>query len=187
MITRKAFTLLELIAVVAILGVLCATIFPVISNFLERSRSTACASNLREIGISVLAYVGDNNNAFPIIEPNPDSPVYSPQDEAQPIYTALEPYGVTDQVLKCPSDIKGPNYYSQRSQVINGKKYGSSYQWRVLVDGENALNPKIYGGRQGAGFRIIKPAFVTICTDFESVHSGKANRLYADGHVSKAN
>ena len=184
---RKGFTLIELIAVLAILGILSMLVIPQASKFQERARSSVCANNLHQIGVGVLSYLGEHDNTFPIIEPNPDSPVYSPEDQAQPIYSALEPYGVSDSILKCPSDIRGPNYYAQRSQVIDGKSYGTSYQWRVLIDGENSLSPKIYGGRRGAGVRIVKPSLVTLCSDFEGVQLGKANRLYADGHVSQAN
>lgn len=187
MMRQSGFTLLEVIAVIAVIALLATMVAPELSKLQERSRSVVCMNNLREVGLGVLAYVGEHENTFPIIEPNPDSPVYQPEDEAQPIYTALEPYGVTQEVLKCPSDIKGPNFFALRTTTIDGKPYGTSYQWRVLVDDENILNPKIYGGRRGAGVRIVKPSRVTICTDFEAVHSGKMNRLYADGHVSKPN
>jgi len=179
--------LIELLVVIAIIGMLATMLLPQIGKFQERAQSVVCMNNLRQIGIGVLSYVGEHDNTYPIIEPNPDSPVYDPAAEATPLYVELEPYGVTQQVLRCPSDIKGPNYFAQRTTTIDGKTYGTSYQWRVLVDDENAIAPKIYGGRRGAGVRVVKPSRVTICTDFVAIHSNKMNRLYADGHVSKPN
>ena len=188
---RAAFTLLELLVVIAIIGILSSLLFPQVGKFQSRAQSVVCMNNLRQIGIGVLSYVGEHDNTYPIIEPNPDSPVYDPDSEtdvtAKPIYIELEPYGVTQQVLKCPTDLKGHNYFAERTTTIDGNSYGTSYQWRVLVDDENMAAPKIYGGRRGAGVRIVKPSRVTICTDFLGIHSGKMNRLYADGHVAKPN
>ena len=184
---RAAFTFIELLAVIAIIATMASLFFPAIAKVTDRASSVACVNNLRQIGIGVLAYVGDNEYKYPIVEPNPDSPVYLPEDEAQPIFVELEPYGVTQEILKCPADIKGPNWFAKRTTTIDGKTYGTSYQWRPIVDEENTLSPKIYGGRRGAGVRVVNPSRVTICTDFEGVHSGRMNRLYADGHVSKPN
>lgn len=184
---REGFTLLEMIAVVTIIATMVTLAVPHFGRLQKRTQSIVCVNNLRQVGVGVLSYAGEHDNTFPVIEPNPDSPVYLPEDEASPLYVELEPYGVTQQVLQCPSDIKGPNYFAQRTTVLDGKSYGTSYQWRVIVDEENAISPKIYGGRRGAGVRIVKPSRVTVCTDFVGVHSGRMNRLYADGHVSKPN
>lgn len=185
--SRSAFTLVELLVVIAIIGVLASLLFPEFGRFQDRARSVVCMNNLRQIGVGVLGYVGEHDNMYPIIEPNPDSPVYSEEDEAEPMFVELEPYGVTQQVLKCPADIRGANWFAKRTTTIDGKTYGTSYQWRPIVDGENGVAPRIYGGRRGAGVRIVKPSRVTLCTDFEAIHSGRMNRLYADGHVSKPN
>ena len=124
----------------------------------------------RQIGVAVLNYVGENNNTFPVIEPNEQNPLYDPEKEAKPLLEALEPYGLSTNVLKCPADQK----------YIHS--HGTSYQWRPFVDEENALAPKIYGRRGGAGW-VIRPGRATICTDYTGVHFGRMNRLYADGHV----
>lgn len=173
---RCAFTLVELLVVIAIVGLLAALLFPEFSRFQDRARSVACMNNLRQIGVGILSYVADNDNTYPVIEPNPESPVYSEDVKATPL-SEFDEYGISGQVLRCPADAAGKNYFVTR---------GTSYQWRVTLDEENAAAPKIYGGRRG-GVRVVKPSRVTICTDFEAIHSGQMNRLYADGHVSKPN
>ena len=188
---RNGFTLIELLAVMAIIAIMASMIFPQIGKFQTRSQSIVCMNNLRQIGIGVLTYVGDNNNEYPIIEPNPQNPVYLGANDttdpnagiAKPMLDVLGPYGVTDAVLKCPADIKGPNNYAKYDPH-------TSYQWRVMLDDENAAAPKLYGGggRRGYTVRVVKPSRVTICTDYEGVHGdhqNKMNRLYGDGHVSR--
>ncbi len=182
--SRAAFTLVELLVVIAIIGTLTALVLPEYGKFISRARSVTCMNNLRQIGVSVLSYVGDNDNTYPAIEPNPEDPVYTADDEEesvkaelpQGILEELGPYGLTESILKCPADIAGKNYFAQKNPP-------TSYQWRVTLDSENASGAKIYGGRRGYGVRIVKPSRVTICTDFEPVHFGRMNRLYADGHV----
>jgi len=187
---HAGFTLIELLVVITIIGLMSTMLIPKVGEFQDRAQSVVCMNNLRQIGVGVLSYVGEHDNTYPVIEPNPESPVYPPltdedgkQVQVDPIYIELEPYGVNQQVLKCPTDIKGLNYFAKRTTTIDGKPYGTSYQWRVLVDEENAIAPKMYGGRRGYSVRIVKPSRVTLCTDFERIHSHKMNRLYADGHV----
>ncbi len=181
----RAFSLVELIVVIAIVGMLAVMVAPEVDRVQARAQSVTCVNNLRQIGIGVLGYVGENDNTYPLIEPNENDPVYGKETkdkgeyEVQPMLEVLEPYGVTTGVLKCPADIRGKGgtvYFTER---------GTSYQWRITVDGENATAPMIYGGRRGYGVRVAKPSLVTICTDFLAIHSGRLNRLYADGHVSK--
>lgn len=180
----RAFSLIELIIVIAIVGMLAVMVAPEVDRVQSRSQSVVCVNNLRQIGVGVLSYVGENDNSYPMIEPNENDPVYEQKEttedgteyQVKPMLEALEPYGVTEGVLKCPVDIRSQNYFSS---------YNTSYQWRVILDDENANAPMIYGGRRGYGVRIVKPSRVTICTDFLAIHSKRMNRLYADGHVSK--
>ena len=54
--TRSAFTLVELLVVVAIVGVLLALMLPAIQAAREASRRSSCQSNLKQIGIALLNY-----------------------------------------------------------------------------------------------------------------------------------
>lgn len=169
--SRLAFTLVELIAVIALVAILVGLMVPEAQRLVERARSTACSANLRNIGMAVRNYINDNDGTYPVIETNPEAPIYPEEVQARGMLETLEPYGVTGRSLLCPSDRRGPDYFAQR---------GTSYEWRPVIDGESSLNPILYTRR---GERQVDPARVRIVMDFTPVHNGRQNLLFADGRV----
>ena len=65
MAERDGFTLAELLVVLAIVGVLAALIIPTVDSVLVTVRRTACASNLRQIGLCCTAYASDWSDLLP--------------------------------------------------------------------------------------------------------------------------
>ncbi|MFM8763518.1 MAG: type II secretion system protein, partial [Spartobacteria bacterium] len=57
----KAFTVIEILVVIAIVAVLAALLFPAMSAALDRAKDTKCISNLRQIGTAVQLYANENN------------------------------------------------------------------------------------------------------------------------------
>ncbi|AHF92861.1 N-terminal cleavage protein [Opitutaceae bacterium TAV5] len=66
-----AFTLIELLTVIAIIGILAAIIIPTVGKVRETARRAQCVSNLRQITLATLAYGNDNRGRPPY--PNKDS------------------------------------------------------------------------------------------------------------------
>lgn len=61
---RRAFTLVELLIVIAIIAILAALIFPAFNSARESARRTSCTSNLHQIGLAVALYRSDERE-FP--------------------------------------------------------------------------------------------------------------------------
>ena len=62
---RTGFTLLELLLVIAIIGVLAALLLPALSQARESGRQAACLSNLRQLYLANLAYAADRGSYAP--------------------------------------------------------------------------------------------------------------------------
>ncbi len=68
--------MIELLAVIAIIAMLAAIAFPAFSKVLEGAKSARCLANLRQIGVGLLGYAGDNNGKFPPNLPKAGDPEY---------------------------------------------------------------------------------------------------------------
>lgn len=64
-VRREAFTLVELLVVVALIGILAALTLPSVKRMTDSSNQVKCANNLRQIGIMTRSYLTDNQNTFP--------------------------------------------------------------------------------------------------------------------------
>jgi prepilin-type N-terminal cleavage/methylation domain-containing protein/prepilin-type processing-associated H-X9-DG protein len=65
----RAFTLIEMLVVVAIIGILAAMLVPITSNARRKAMNFKCSSNLRQVGLAVKSYLLDHNNVFPPVNP----------------------------------------------------------------------------------------------------------------------
>lgn len=62
---RLAFTLIELLTVIAIIGILAAILIPTVASVRDSAKSSVCVSNLRQIGLAASIYALDNNDRLP--------------------------------------------------------------------------------------------------------------------------
>jgi prepilin-type N-terminal cleavage/methylation domain-containing protein len=185
--TRQAFTLIELLCVIAVIAILAGLIMPVLQNTTLRAYDTKCMNNLRQIGMAANAAANDNDNTYPPIEIDGDSNiVYDSLKLGEPLKTmdvALAPYGITAEILKCPADVKGPNYFAQMNPH-------SSYMWSPYSEENTTATPTIFSRRRGE--IQIPPSRLQLSSDWSPVHyvsdgNAKAGKMiyvvYADNHV----
>ena len=73
----RAFTLIELLAAIAVIALLAALLFPLASRMIVKSQTSKCAANLRQIYSASLLWSQENDNAmlltFPTLNPTPTS------------------------------------------------------------------------------------------------------------------
>ena len=170
---KRAFTLVELLVVLAIIAILAGLLVPALSKAKESGRATACLSNLHQLGIALQMYVGENNNRMPIMY---DKVVVTntvpPTNNALTVEIVLKSHLGATNVLHCPSDRKG---------IFDAT--GASYSWNSLLNGQASDQLKIFG-------MPIASTYIPVFYDKESFHIARGedksvNYLYADGHIKK--
>lgn len=129
----RAFTLVELLVVLAVVGLLMALLLPALVVSVESARCTKCASNLRQIGMSIIQYCDLHDGAFPQTTHDADI------DQAW-IYKLAGYMENIDSIRICPSDRRGGERLdaSMTSYVMNSYVTDGSLAETVL--NRNRLN-----------------------------------------------
>jgi len=70
--SKAGFTLVEMLVVMAVIGILAAMLLPALAAARERARLTQCLSNMKQLLIATHMYANDNGGFIPQVEdPNP--------------------------------------------------------------------------------------------------------------------
>lgn len=131
---RRGFTLIELLVVIAIIAILAAILLPCLERAREQAKRAACANNLRQNCIALLAYAGDNNDWLPIphgggggtttdiILPNfgNESLVAGPNTYTSTFFALWPSYIGSHRIWACPSF---------QGKSLDSGQYNSWYAW----------------------------------------------------------
>jgi prepilin-type N-terminal cleavage/methylation domain-containing protein/prepilin-type processing-associated H-X9-DG protein len=181
----RAFTLIELLAVIAIVGVLSTLGLAATRGVTEKTRTTRCLNDLRQVGTALQLYVGDNGGRFPNT---------SHQGVSQSWTNTLAPFLKTNFLGRCCAV---PNHrakltYAWNDALTDGTGLGimaATFQKpsTTMVVGELATNQVgehfHFTSTRGGASRISPNQFKTEVN--VQCHNAGANYLFADGHSEK--
>jgi prepilin-type N-terminal cleavage/methylation domain-containing protein/prepilin-type processing-associated H-X9-DG protein len=187
-----AFTLIELLCVMALISILAALLLPAINQGRARAKRVGCINNLRQVGIAFQNFAHDHNGHFPMAVPgsaggSQEFTLASYQVAGDFSYSfrhfqTLSNDLVTPKMLACPADTRLPalNFALLQNENVSyfvGLKSDYSVPGSILAGDRNLTNDYARGSsliRLNRGWRWTS-----------ELHQFKGNLLFADAHVEE--
>lgn len=204
-----AFTLIELLATVAIVGLLAAILTPTLNSAISRGKAAKCVANLRQIGVAVSAYAGENNAAFPrggwgdsgalpLDPPGTDgvgwlTDIYPYLDEKREIFVCPEgeetsPSGQLSWMRmpgKTMADPRYPSHYAYNAQLNTNRMSLRNNNPPLNVDRIPAV--KNLSGLPVMIDIVFQTSFLGYDSMFASSPSPTGNQVFAARHSGRGN
>jgi prepilin-type N-terminal cleavage/methylation domain-containing protein/prepilin-type processing-associated H-X9-DG protein len=201
--SKKAFTLLELLVTIAIVGITIAFLMPVLGRAREQARRAQCANNLRQIGIAWYLYLDDHEEKFPSSSINNAHIFFGGKavipaglqnsnllaENERPLNSYLDVYSANDkaalEVFHCPGDRQSPAGRPDYKNYFDFQ--GNSYMSNAFLTTPQLLIPP----RPNCSLSSITVPYskLYLVMDHYQYHgkrpggAGSCNILFLDGHV----
>lgn len=185
---RSAFTLIELLTVIAIIGILAAILIPVVGTVREKSRQSVCISNLREIGRGIHLYAMDHNDGLPPSN-DPTRGTIGPnlgtrgviRLVASPVGAGDTDYIDTAEIFFCPS-LTHPNFNREPGRFAGPTEGRIGYHWIWLPRPNNTELDNTDLGSEKLNNAVLVDVYRGT-TDWP--HPSSINVLRVGGHVTQ--
>lgn len=190
----RAFTLVELLTVIAIIGLLAALLLPALNSGKLEAKRVVCENNLQQMGLAFQMFAHEHNSKFPMqVSTSEGGALEFVQNGYQVtgqfyfsfrIFQTLSNELVTPDLLICPADTRLPAAKFSELQNTNLSYFANVnadyFQPESILAGDRNLasntfsNPSILHNGDGIQLRWTR-----------ELHEFKGNVLFADGHVEK--
>ncbi|MDR1283771.1 MAG: prepilin-type N-terminal cleavage/methylation domain-containing protein [Opitutaceae bacterium] len=182
---KSAFTLIELLTVIAIIGILAAITLVGIQSARRKANAITCSSNLRQVGLDIILYAENNRDKLP-----PKQADVPAEDQSWMGTVSMAVHG--DRVKRpyqgCNATRRELNLrlqdwtYSYNESAIRNMEYRTG---RPLTRSQLEAPSKTMAASDAA---IVNNRYNYICLVGGNqspypIHDGRANIVFHDGHV----
>jgi prepilin-type N-terminal cleavage/methylation domain-containing protein/prepilin-type processing-associated H-X9-DG protein len=193
----RAFTLVELLVVVAVIAILASLLLPALRAAREQAKKTVCLGNLRQIGLLVNGYTEDHRQWLPIAVPrHSESYLYARHSGfAYELQDGIPSYPLLrNTVFDCPS-LTPESYANASHDEINEYAWncyfmgdlegesGSSNQRKSLLSFKKLSENLCVAERKDGSGNSDQDWRRTTYTEYNYCHARRSNLLFLDGHA----
>ncbi|TVQ59823.1 MAG: type II secretion system protein [Phycisphaerales bacterium] len=129
---RTGFSLVELLVVIAVIGILLSILLPSMPRIRDAAQRTRCAANLSGVGKGLLIFMNENRDRFPEARYMP--PPWLSADTDPPFNVALESYiDKYSDAYQCPGDRV---VHTRPVEPLSEETCGMSYTYITGLSGQ---------------------------------------------------
>ncbi|MDX2065090.1 MAG: prepilin-type N-terminal cleavage/methylation domain-containing protein [Fimbriimonadaceae bacterium] len=193
---KRAFTLVEVLVVIAIIVVIAGITFTVSARARFAAKESECMSNLRQIGTGIHLYAGDHDDSMPATPTQTtmrqiegSSRMVTVEGDPKRWRDSLLRYVGSEQVFYCPLDgfaNKAEAYHSDsgvRTNEFTSYQTIELFGWRVQENGTltarmSEIKPDVVYLSDSVRRRLGGSGY-----PYETSHGDRISEWYPDGHV----